>query len=153
MRLRFRYEDMRFERNPFPARGPEVLSLDELRHYLRKFWSDPVYGIVNVKGAKAAFLRAVGIGSGAFLALFIHEPPGFQFMGRKTQRAISKAVLNVLHGKIHYETDLRRINYAIGVYDPAGQPPQGAPALAREVRFLLHQTRFGPRIARISTGR
>lgn len=149
---RMPFAEMATTRNPWPARGAEVFSLDELRHYLRKFWEDPVYGICQVSGAKPAFLRACHIPVGYFKKLFIDDPPGQQYLSARMQRRISKHVLNVLTGKIHYETNLKRVRYAVGVYDPHGVPPASAPPIVRETRFILAYNQFGPRIARLPIG-
>lgn len=152
-RRRITYAEMATTRNPYPARGADVYSLDELRYYLRKFWADPVYGIVTVYGAKSAFLRACEMDAPYFKKIFIENPPQAEFLSAKTQRRISTKVRNVLTGKIHYETDPLKPHRALGVLDENGTPPGEMEMIPREVRFNLKWSRFGPRIARLPSGR
>lgn len=139
---------MAYTRNPRPARGAEVLSLDELRRYLRLFWSDPEYGLAPVAGAFSAFIRACDVSAQHFRNIFLLEPPRQQFMGNDLQRRVSKAVLNVISGRIHYETDPKQVSRALGIYDPTGAPPGKIPPLRRDIQFTLRTTPYGPRLSR-----
>lgn len=147
---RITYAEMAYTRNPTPARGPEVYSLDELRYYARKFWNDRIYGICGVEGAKNAFSAACGLRHQYLKKLLVDDPPQLQFVRADTQRRISKAVRNVIMGKIRYVTDPKRIRRAIGVYDPNGMPLEGVREAPRAVEFALRKGLFGPRLHRLS---
>lgn len=149
-RRRIRWDEMAYTRNPHPARGPEVYSLDELRYYLRKFWTDRMYGVCHITGGKAAFCNACGMVQGYFKSVFVDDPPKMQFLRAETQRRVSKAVRNVLTGKIRYETDLRNVRHAIGKLDPEGRPPAGVKEFPRVTEFQLQWSRLGPRVHRLS---
>jgi hypothetical protein len=148
-RRRIRWDEMAYTRNPSPARGPEVYSLDELRYYIRLFWKDRMYGVCHVQGGKSAFAKACGMAYGYFVTVFVDDPPKMQFLRADRQRLVSKAVRNVLTGKIHYETDPKNVRRAVGKYEPDGTPPQGVTPITRPAEWRLHWNRFGPRIDRI----
>lgn len=149
-RRRITWVEMVYTRNPTPARGPEVYSLDELRYYIREFWTNRLYGICSLRGGKSAFIKACGLGAPHFEKVLLSDPPKMQFLRAETQRRLSKAVRNVLTGKIHYETDPRNVSHAIGIFDLEGRPPVGSKEVPRAVEFRLQFSRFGPRIHRLA---
>lgn len=149
MKLRVRYRDMPFTRNPWPARGPNVLSLDELRRYIRLFWLDPEYGLSEVRGAYQVFRRKCQLDTTYFRRLFLMQPPEMEYLSQSRQRLCSKAVLDVLTGRIHYEENPHNLCRAVAVYDPHGTPPGGIAAMKRDIPFSVRFERFGPRLHRL----
>lgn len=147
---RITWAEMAYTRNPNPARGPEVYSLDELRHYCRLFWRNRMYGVCHVSGGQKAFSKACGLDKRSFIGIFIDEPPKQQYLRADTQRRVSKAVRNVLTGKIHYETDPQNVRGAIGKFDFEGKPPAGVKEFPRTAEFRLQYSRFGPRLHRLA---
>lgn len=126
-----------------------MLSLDELRRYIRLFWTDPEYGLCTVPGAFTLFRQTCQLHSVYFRKLFLDVPPQMEFLAASRQRLISRAVLNVLSGRIHYEPHPTRLRRAIGVYDAQGAPPAAIPPLRRDVQFALRSSALGPRVYRI----
>lgn len=144
---RVAYEDMSWCRNPTPARGPGIFSLDELRYYIRAFWTDPTYGICQVQGAKTAFIRACDVTASTIKETFLDK--SIEFLKDSTQRRISRCVKDVLTGRVIYCSKPRNACEAEGVYQDHPVPPANVKEAPRQIEFQLIQDRFGPRIRRI----
>lgn len=140
---------MAYTRNPNPARGPGVLSLDELRRHIRLFWKDPRYSISYIPGAKRAFIKTCEFPKKYFEQVFLSDPPEMEYLSARAQRRISKAVLNIAQGYITYVQDPMNFRRAIGFYDPKPLPPATEPPAIREIEFVLRNEGFGPRLFRV----
>lgn len=137
---------MAYTRNPSPAQGPGVYSLDELRHYCRLFWRERRYGVCHVQGGQKAFTRACGYADrSSFEDTLIADPPRSEFLASKRQRVISRIVRLVLSGKLHFETSPTNVARAIARFNNEGLPLVDQPPPARIIRFKLD----GARVRRV----
>lgn len=147
MRVR-RGGDARFkDRNPRPARGPEVLSLVQLRHYVNLFWTDRRYGICHIRGGKAAFLRFCG----ERLTHHIQDKlldQDSEYFPADLQRQLSKKIQQVLRGQIIFVP----VNDGQATWKPllsAPQPPLDDGVPFYDHQFRIEHTALGPRIRKI----
>lgn len=140
---RIPYEQMRYVRNPNPARGAGILSLDDIRRYIRLFRTDPVYGLMDVEGAIGAFMDSCHVSRQHFRQVFF-PPYEMEFVSRRLQTAVSKSILMVLDGKVRFDPDERRAGRAVMVYTPQGTPLQGVQRYQQGPEYALRMTRLGP---------
>ena len=138
-------------RNPRPARGKDILTRDQLRYYLRKFWDDEAYGVCQVRGGKEAFLRWCGddIRWQIMHKLLAPEPESL-WLPARVQRIMSRKVLMVLRGQVIF------IPEGVGaIWRPLfdnPQPPVPEAVPRRDHEFRIDHTPVGIKIRRYGTG-
>jgi hypothetical protein len=137
------------QRNTRPARGPDVLTLSLLRHYLRKFWTDRVYGICGIQGGKEAFLRFCGEEFKYLIKdTLLREEPLSEYLPARAQRMLSRKVRQVLRGEVIFVQDSGKT----ATWRPilgAPEPPVPHELPAKDHEFWLQKTPFGPKIRRL----
>lgn len=141
------------ERNRRPATGHDVLTLSQIRHYVRLFWTVRAYGICGLIGGKRAFLRFVGEQYQAqVLAKIVSKKPISEYLSAPLQRVLSRKILQVLKGEVIFvEISGGQTTWKPMLKNP--QPPlpfESAPP--REHEFRIEHTVMGPKIRRVSTG-
>lgn len=141
------------ERNRRPAVGKDVLTLSQIRHYVRLFWTERAYGICGIHGGKRAFLRFVGDQYQAqVLAKIVSKKPLSEYLSAPLQRVLSRKILQVLRGEvIFYEVPRGQTTWRPMLKD--AQPP--LPFLSappRQHEFRIEHTVMGPKIRRVMTG-
>lgn len=139
-------------RNPNPARGQDILTLTQLRHYVRLFWTDRRYGICGLQGGKTAFLRFCGEDWKAqIVTKIIRDPPESEYLSARLQSTLSRKVLQVLRGQVIFiENSPKTATWRPLLGAPEPPVPDELPA--RDHEFRLQMTVVGPKIRRISTG-
>lgn len=141
------------ERNRRPAIGRDVLTLSQIRHYIRLFWTVRGYGICGLHGGKDAFLRFVGDEYRAqVLAKITSKTPLSEYLSAPLQRVLSRKILQVLKGEVIFvEQPGGKVIWKPLMKSP--QPPfpvEMAPP--REHEFRWEWTVVGPKIRRVMTG-
>jgi len=138
-------------RNLRPAYGQDVLTLTQLRHYVRLFWSERQYGICGLHGGKAAFLRFVGEEYAQHLrAKLLADPPQSEYLSKRMQRMLSRKVLQVLRGQIIFVETPKGATWRPMLGAP--EPPVVDALPYRDHEFRLEKTPFGPKIRRLQGG-
>jgi hypothetical protein len=139
-------------RNTRPARGQDILTLTQLRHYVRLFWTDRRYGISHIKGGKTAFLRFVGEEHKHHILLkLVKTTPGSEYLSARLQRILSRKVLQVLRGEVIFIEN----GPITATWRPllgCPEPPMPDELPPRDHEFRLEKTVLGPRIRRIQSG-
>ena len=136
-------------RNPRPARGVDVLTLTQLRHYLRLFWSERQYGICHIPGGKAAFLRWCGDAAtgNQIREKLLAQNPRSEYLSARLQRILSRKVLAVLRGQVIFVEDTP----GTATWRPllgSPEPPVPGELVAPDHQFRIEHTPVGPRIRR-----
>lgn len=143
MYKRIRYEDMAFTRNPNPARGRDIYSLDELRHYCRLLFRDRKYGVCHVAGGKVAFARACGYKRlESLYDTLVADPPRNEFLSAVKQRTVSRIVRMVLNGKLYFVTSPTNAGRAMARINIDGTPLLEQPPAPKFVSFRLCGTQL-----------
>jgi hypothetical protein len=139
-------------RNRRPARGQDILTLTQLRHYLRLFWGDRRYGISHVIGGKTAFLRFCGEEHKHHILLkVVKADPQSEYLSARLQRILSRKVLQVLRGEVIFiQNGPNTATWRPLLGCP--EPPMPEELPARDHEFRVEKTVLGPRIRRIQTG-
>lgn len=132
--------------NPRPATGPGVLTVDQLKTYLRAFRHDPRYGICGVRGGWGAFARACG-DSSKYLNRLVPESPQNVWIPAWVQATLSRKVRQVLSGQLYILEEAQGVRWCI---EPNPKPLNVAP-LQRNHRLYIDHTAIGPRIKKIQT--
>jgi hypothetical protein len=133
--------------NPRPARGPEILSLTQLRHYIGLFWTDRRYGICHIRGGKQAFLRFCGspLDQQIRMKLLNRES---EYFGADLQRQLSRKVLQILRGHIIFVPTSDTEATWKPLMD-APQPPLEGLVPFHDHHFRIEHTAIGPKIRRL----
>lgn len=137
------------ERNPRPACGHDVLTLSQLRHYVRLFWQERRYGICSVYGGKAAFLRFVGDEFARHLQAKILGDES-DYLSKPFQRVLSRKVLQVLRGQVIFVETATGATWRPMLGSP--EPPCELEIPHRDHEFRLEKTVLGPKIRLLPTG-
>ena len=145
MKYGYRY----VERNKKPATGPDVLSLCQLRHYVRLFWTDRRYGVCHIPGGKAAFLRFCTPRLASYVSQRITpDKPSSEYFPADLQRLLSKKVHQVLRGQIIFvEVDAKTATWRPLLHAP--EPPLEHFIPFHDHHFRIEHTAIGPKIRRL----
>jgi hypothetical protein len=136
-------------RNPRPARGPDILTLTQLRHYVRLFWTDRRYGICGLAGGKQAFLRFCGGDPVIRHAIHYRLLLGHtEWLPEAQQRLLSRKVGQILRGEVIFiEVAPRTATFRPMLGAP--EPPIPGAVPFYDHQFRLEHTVMGPKIRRI----
>jgi hypothetical protein len=139
------------ERNPSPAYGRDVLTLAQLRHYVRLFWTERRYGICALNGGKAAFLRFVGPEYTQHVRdKLLAQPPKSEYLSKPLQRLLSRKVLQVLRGQVIFVEVDSGATWRPMLGCP--EPPDEDFRPMRDHEFRVERTVIGPKIRKLPIG-
>ena len=146
----FRYEHI--EKNPNPARGDGILTLDQLRYYIRAFKRDPRYGIAGLPHGFAAFVRFCGLDlKWQLKAKILPDTAYSNWLPARVQRRLSSKVRQVLKGQVIFVPASRQHSTWKAVFD-SPVPPVPGDIPHRDHEFLLERTVVGPKVRRFPAG-
>lgn len=142
----------RHKYNQKPAYGHDVLSVSQLRYWIRKFRQEREYGVCHIRGGWGAFLRYVGYPL-AFQVQQRLSPaavPDAHYLSAKAQRAISRKVWAVLRGEVIF-VELRGGPTSATFKPTLGhlQPPLPDSVPVYEHPMRVEWTPIGPKLRRL----
>lgn len=136
-------------RNPHPARGRDVLTITQLRHYLRKIWRERRYGVCHIHGGRAAFMRFCGIEwKWLIITRLLPEVSESEYLSARAQRILSRKVLQLLRGEVIFVDD----GHGKATWRPVlgrKEPPVAADIRPPDHEFRIEHTAIGPKIRRL----
>ncbi len=121
-----------------------MLTIDQLKFYLRRFRRDPRYGICVRHGGWTAFTRACG-DSAKYLNRLVPTNPQNNWIPARVQLTLSRKVRQVLAGQLYILETPEGMTWCI---EPHPRPLDVEPPPRNHPMYIEH-TAIGPKIRRL----